>query len=167
VVNRLLLAFSLLCVAHISYASNWVQVSDSNGVSYFADASTPKPEKNPTGIMDVSVRADFTTTQTASYAANLSYQSTITAYRIDCANNFISVRGVAYYPDSAARGKALRRYTFSDPKQQDIVPWSTFDDIKKYACKNVAAHIQEPTLEDMKPTIIHDTRKSAFSHGAK
>ncbi len=166
-VNRLLLAFSLLCVAHASCAANWVQVSDSDGVSYFADASTLKPEKNAATIMDVSVLADFTTPQTAPYSTNFSYQSTVSAYRIDCANSFISVLGTAYYPTGKARGKPLKRYTFDSPKQLDIVPWSAFDDFKKYACKNAATRPQEPALDDMKPTIIHDTRKSAFSAGAK
>ncbi|TAL91632.1 MAG: hypothetical protein EPN46_04730 [Candidimonas sp.] len=162
-----LLLFGLLCSASALAAAGWTPVSESPGVNYYANASSIKPEKNTPGIIDVSVRAEFAKTQTASYNANLSYQSTVTEYTVDCANDFISVRGVAYYSSDKARGKALKSYTFNAPKKLDIVPWSTFADIKKYACKNVAKPAQEPALEDMKPTIIHDTRKSAFSPGAK
>ncbi|MEO6985649.1 MAG: surface-adhesin E family protein [Paralcaligenes sp.] len=162
-----MLIFGLLCSAQALGATGWVPVSDSAGVNYFAKSASIKPETNAVGIIDITVKANFAAPQTASYNASLSYRSTVTMYQIDCANNFISVQNVAYYADDATRGKALKQYTFSKAKQLDIVPWSPFDDFKKYACKNLAGSAKEPALEDMKPTVIHDTRKSVFSPGAK
>ena len=166
--NRLLPSIGLLCCAAMSHAASWVPVSNTDGVAYFADPGSLKAEKNDPALVDIQVRADFSKRQIASYDKNLSYQSTVSAYRIDCTNNFIAVLGVSYYAAGQAQGKALKRYTFDKPAQLDIVRWSMFDDLKQYACKNAAIEAAQPArLEDLKPTVIHDERKSSQAPIAK
>lgn len=161
--KRLLPAAALCFVAAAPCAPAWVPLPATDGVHYLANAATLKPQDGAHSLMDIAVLAEFPKAQIAGFDTNLAYRSTVTDYRIDCANQYAWVLDVNYYASDRGQGKALRHYAFSKPARLDIVAWSAFDSIGKYACKNAGAGAAPVRLEDMKPTVIHDTRKSRYA----
>lgn len=159
-----LLPIAGLCFAASAFcAPSWVPLTVPGTTHYQADAGSLRPDTTAAATMDIAVRAEFPQARDAAFDTHLHYRSTITGYRIDCANRYAWVLEVSYYASGDGRGRPLKHYVFGRPLRQDIVSWSSLDSIAAYACRNVSASPEPPRLEDLRPTIIHDARRSRYA----
>jgi hypothetical protein len=162
-VTRLLPIAGLCFAASAFCAPSWVPLTVPGATQYQADAGSLRPDTAAADTMDIAVRAEFPQPRAAAFDTHLHYRSTITGYRIDCANRYAWVLEVSYYASGNGRGRPLKHYVFSRPLRQDIIPWSSLDSVAAYACRNISASPEPPRLEDMRPTIIQDTRRSRYA----
>ena len=161
--TRLLPIAGLCFAASALCATSWAPLAVPGATRYLADAGSLHADHGAATVMDISVLTEFPQALDAAFDPQLHYRSTITNYRIDCTNRYAWVLGVGYYGSDAGQGRPLKHYAFGKPQRQDIVSWGSLDSIAKYACKNVGAASEPPRLEDMRPTIIHDTRRSRYA----
>jgi hypothetical protein len=164
-VTRLLPIAGLCFAASAFCAPSWVPLDVPGSTRYLVDAGSLRPDGNTAGVMDIAVLAEFPQARSAAFDTRLRYRSTITGYRVDCASRYAWVLQVGYYASGSGLGRPLKHYVFSRPLRQDIVSWGSLDSIAAYACRNIAAPPEPPRLEDMRPTIIHDTRRSRYATG--
>jgi len=162
-VTRLLPIAGLCFAASAFCAPSWVPLSVPGATHYLVDAGSLRSDGAVASTMNITVLAEFPQPRDAAFDSNLHYRSTITGYRIDCANQYAWVLDIGYYASAAGQGRPLKHYAFGRPTRQDIVSWGSLDSIAAYACKNVGADPAPPRLEDMKPTVIHDTRRSRYA----
>ncbi|OWT58293.1 surface-adhesin E family protein [Candidimonas nitroreducens] len=162
---RLLPIAGLCFAANAFCAPSWVPLTVPGSTRYLVDSGSLRPGGDAT--TDIAVLAEFPQPLAAAFDARLHYRSTITGYRIDCANRYAWVLNVSYYASGDGRGRSLKHYAFSQPLRQDIVSWGSLDSVAAYACKNTDAGPAPPRLEDMRPTIIQDSRHSRYATGSQ